>query len=67
MSERPPWPKEVRAKSCARCGAALTCGTARGEERCWCDARPHVPLLKDFGDCLCPSCLDDEIAKATAK
>lgn len=67
MNEPPVWPMKVRTKTCPRCGEALICGPRSGEDRCWCDARPHVALSKDFGDCLCPDCLDDEIERVSAR
>jgi len=61
------WPRVSSTKMCPRCGDALTCGPRPGGERCWCDARPRVALSNNFGDCLCPSCLDDEIKKVLTR
>ncbi|MGB9179294.1 MAG: DUF5522 domain-containing protein [Pyrinomonadaceae bacterium] len=49
------------------CRSSFTCGPEDGEEKCWCDALPHVPLAvgEDEG-CLCPKCLREAISNLTA-
>jgi hypothetical protein len=45
----------LRRVTCARCGAAFTCGLG-GE--CWCAAEPYrFQMPKDGEDCLCQNCL----------
>ena len=40
------------------------CGPTSGEQGCWCEALPHVPLVAAADqDCLCPDCLTKAIAK----
>lgn len=54
-------------KICSRCHAVFTCGPASGDEKCWCERLPHVPLIADKQtDCFCPECLRDSIAKLNA-
>ncbi len=53
-------------ETCARCGAAFTCGSKAGDEKCWCFGLPPVmPLSSDA--CLCPACLGEEIARRQAE
>jgi hypothetical protein len=57
-----------REKICSRCHAVFTCGLAQGDERCWCERLPHVPLIADERtDCFCPQCLSEAIAKLNAE
>lgn len=51
-------------KSCSKCGAGFNCGPEKGQERCWCDGLPHVPLMAGAEQgCLCPGCLGEAISK----
>ena len=55
----------VKQKNCSSCGEDFTCGAEGGEERCWCEALPHLPLVSIEGrDCFCPQCLSDAIQAA---
>src|SRR5688572_22586441 len=55
----------VPQKNCSNCGEVFPCGAKRSEERCWCDALPHLPLASIADrDCFCPPCLRDAIQKA---
>ena len=57
--------KAVKQKTCSKCGDSFDCGAEGGEERCWCDALPHLPLASIAGrDCFCPPCLSDAIQTA---
>jgi hypothetical protein len=52
----------VEQKDCSGCGNSFTCGAQEREERCWCDALPHLPSTAIGGrDCFCPKCLRDVI------
>ena len=54
----------AREKICSRCHAVFNCGPAQGEETCWCERLPHLPLLADKqADCFCSQCLSEAIAK----
>ena len=53
-----------RDKNCAKCGASLACGPAPTTGACWCESREPFTPSGRFNDCLCPSCLDVEIAAA---
>ncbi|HYI31587.1 MAG TPA: cysteine-rich CWC family protein [Bradyrhizobium sp.] len=48
-----------RQLTCARCGAAFTCGTGGRTGGCWCaDETYRVPMpASSDEDCLCPACL----------
>ena len=51
-------------KICSRCHAVFTCGPAQGDEKCWCERLPHVPVIADQqADCFCSQCLSEAIAK----
>lgn len=51
----------MEQKRCDGCGASFGCGSAEG--RCWCAGLPQVLPLPDAGkDCLCPACLEREVA-----
>ena len=54
------------ADRCARCGASFGCGMTEGESSCWCAELPAVmPVPKEGeGTCLCPRCLQDDVAQA---
>src|SRR2546423_307306 len=55
----------AKQKNCSSCGRDFTCGAECGEERCWCEALPHLPLTAIAGpDCFCPQCLSDAIQAA---
>lgn len=55
----------MKEKNCSSCGENFTCGADGGEERCWCEALPHLPLAAIEGrDCFCPQCLSDAIQAA---
>ena len=50
--------------SCARCGAAFTCGMSAGQEPCWCAAYPPVmPVPQENAGCYCPACLGELTAQ----
>ena len=49
-------------KHCAKCDAPLACGPAPETGRCWCESREAFAPSGRFADCLCPACLDHEIA-----
>jgi hypothetical protein len=52
----------VKQKNCSNCGEIFPCGAERVEERCWCDALPHLPLASIAGrGCFCPQCLNEAI------
>jgi len=52
----------VKQENCSNCGEIFPCGAKSGEERCWCDAMPHLPLSAIAGrDCFCPRCLSNAI------
>jgi len=51
-------------KHCAKCGAPFACGPAPDTGACWCQSREAFAPTGRFGDCLCPVCLDHEIAAA---
>jgi uncharacterized protein DUF5522/cysteine-rich CWC protein len=52
----------VEQKNCSSCEEGFTCGAKADDERCWCDALPHLPLTAiEASDCLCPKCLSDTI------
>ena len=58
---------EPRApKTCPRCQASFECGLKEGHEACWCFECPHVMLVVEEADCLCPNCLRAEIAERTS-
>ena len=49
------------------CGASFTCGPEDGEEKCWRDALPQVPLVgSEEQGCLCPKCLSEAISNLNA-
>ncbi len=51
-------PASLRDLTCARCGAAFTCGTGGRDGRCWCAEEAYrLPMPTEGDDCLCPSCL----------
>ncbi|HEX2565392.1 MAG TPA: cysteine-rich CWC family protein [Burkholderiales bacterium] len=50
-------------KRCAACGVPFVCGASAPEEPCWCASLP--PLKPVSGrDCLCRSCLEEELKRA---
>jgi uncharacterized protein len=57
--------QSVRRLTCARCGAVFDCGTAGKNGGCWCmDEQVRLPMPEaGGGDCLCPACLREAIAK----
>ena len=59
-------PTGEREKQCANCGATFSCGRDV-ETGCWCETREAIAPSKRFADCLCPKCLDAEIAKSTLR
>jgi uncharacterized protein (TIGR00290 family) len=54
--------RPLAGEACARCGATFECGMKSGVERCWCADLPPIAPSAAFASCLCPRCLDDEIA-----
>jgi len=50
-------------ENCARCGASFHCGALAGSEHCWCFDLPHSPIGEELTNCLCPACLEQEIAQ----
>jgi hypothetical protein len=67
MSPSPPRLSAMRRLTCARCGAAFTCGANTGA--CWCaaeDFRLPMPAADSTEDCLCPACLRAEAARQAA-
>jgi hypothetical protein len=58
---------KAKQKICSKCAASFTCGPEKGQEKCWCDDLPHVPLVtgEDTG-CLCPNCLREAISKRSS-
>ena len=52
------------AKSCAKCGAPFACGPVPETGQCWCQSREAFAPSGRFDNCLCPACLDFEIAAA---
>lgn len=56
----------LRRLVCARCCTAFECGSAGADGTCWCmDESYRLPMPEaGAGDCLCPTCLRDEAAKA---
>ncbi len=61
----PPLASTSRAMTCARCGAAFTCGLSA---ECWCAQEPaRLPLPdQNHTDCLCRDCLRAEAAARSA-
>ena len=49
-------------KRCARCAAKFVCGAAAETGRCWCAELPPIMPMTNEG-CLCPKCLQEEIAQ----
>ena len=48
-------PASLRHLTCARCGAAFTCGTGGRDGRCWCAEEAYrLPMPTEGDDCLCP-------------
>ncbi|MBZ0288130.1 MAG: cysteine-rich CWC family protein, partial [Anaerolineae bacterium] len=47
----------------------FTCGLSAHQEKCWCFDRPHVIEMTDASreGCLCPACLDKQIAAIQAR
>lgn len=63
----PVFPDTTRQKVCSKCGASFTCGPEKGQEKCWCDALPHVPpFTGETQDCFCPECLSDAISNLSS-
>ncbi|TJZ77584.1 DUF1289 domain-containing protein [Chitiniphilus eburneus] len=58
-------PPVVR-KRCTRCGADFSCGSGGRDGGCWCADLPPAMPLPGAGDCLCPACLEAEIARRSA-
>lgn len=53
----------MEQKICDRCGAAFGCGRRAAGGSCWCAEMPQVmPLPVSVGDCLCPACLEKDVA-----
>ncbi|HYE99014.1 MAG TPA: cysteine-rich CWC family protein, partial [Planctomycetota bacterium] len=53
----------MERKVCDRCDAEFGCGRTSPEGRCWCAGLPPVmPVPATEGDCLCPSCLEKDVA-----
>jgi hypothetical protein len=52
----------IVGKTCWRCSTEFSCGPQGGDENCWCDGRPAVKPRHEGADCLCPACLDNEVA-----
>ena len=50
-----------KLKRCLRCVAEFVCGAAAETGRCWCAELPPIMPVTDEG-CLCPKCLQKEIA-----
>jgi uncharacterized protein len=49
-------------KTCPKCQAKVECGIANGQESCWCFNLPRVLPLVENAACLCPECLQKQIA-----
>lgn len=57
----------MKSKTCPKCGAAFTCG--QDEATCWCAGAEYKVVRKipaQYGDCLCPGCLKEYCAPASA-
>jgi hypothetical protein len=63
MPKAPVTVASQRSLTCARCGAAFSCGA--GTDHCWCfDESYRVPMpAPDGADCLCPACLRAQARK----
>src|SRR5438309_89971 len=59
--------ERAKQKTCSVCGLVFTCGPEQGEQGCWCEKLPYVPLMGNPDqDCLCPKCLAEAISKVNA-
>lgn len=47
--------KEEEETICPKCSKPFQC-QPEAVERCWCYARPYVPMLAEEGRCRCPDC-----------
>jgi uncharacterized protein (TIGR00290 family) len=54
--------RPLSGEACARCGAIFECGMKAGVEHCWCATVPPIAPSAAFANCLCPRCLQEEIA-----
>jgi len=53
-------------KICSGCSASFDCG-ANDLGRCWCNAFPPFEPDPQFGDCLCPKCLEFHTKRRAVK
>jgi Predicted Fe-S protein len=54
----------VKDKCCSACGTTFECGSGGQQGGCWCQDLPNLmPLTFDSGDCLCPECLANALAR----
>jgi hypothetical protein len=59
-----PQTDEPREKDCPACGAEFVCGAGAGDGgECWCSRLPPLGKLTQGGDCFCPTCLREAIAR----
>lgn len=61
-------PLPVLRKTCARCGCGFTCGAGGEQGGCWCADLPRglSPMAAD-SDCLCPACLQKQLAQGAPR
>ena len=53
----------ARIKTCAKCGAAFTCGSDSTEFKCWCEELPPLPRdAMTSNGCLCRACLTQKVS-----
>jgi hypothetical protein len=59
---------DMRRARCPRCGTAFDCGRHTEPFECWCSTLPALPAsqLDPRGRCLCPECLAEAAAGASA-
>ena len=55
-------PDEIGQKTCWRCAVVFRCGAQLDKQNCWCDDLPAIRPSAETSDCLCPTCLNEEIA-----
>jgi len=46
--------------TCSKCGISIECTLNKA---CWCHNYPHIPISINESDCLCPNCLELQMAR----
>jgi len=51
----------MKIKICSKCQKSFHCGSGNPDSGCWCGELPHIGQIDGIHDCLCPTCLKEDI------